>query len=89
MGKRIMGKSAITFSVAVAALAGLAACQGPVNVVSVSSDAVTIRHTPDSANTAADYAARYCSQYNKKSRWRSSSSEPTNEELTIYDCVPL
>jgi hypothetical protein len=83
-----MGARSLKLASAVIALAGLAACHGPVNVVSVSSDAVMIRHTPDSSNVATDYANRYCYQYGKKARWRSSSSEPTNESLTIYDCVP-
>ncbi len=83
-----MGARSLKLVFVISALAGLAACHGPVNVVSVSSDAVTIRHTPDSANVATDYANRYCSQYGKKAHWRSSSSEPTNESLTIYDCVP-
>ena len=84
-----MRERSIRIAVVLAALTGLAACHGPVNVVSVSSDAVTIRHTTDSANQAADYAARYCSQYNKKAHLRSSSAEPTNEQFTIYDCVPI
>ena len=83
-----MGARSLKFAFVVIGLAGVAACRGPVNVVSVSSDAVVVRHTPDTANTATDYANRYCSQYGKKARWRSSSSEPTNESLTIYDCVP-
>ena len=84
-----MRERSIRTTIILVALAGLAACNGPVNVVSVSSDAVTIRHTADSANQAADYAARYCSQYNKKAHWRSSSAEPTSQQFTIYDCVPI
>lgn len=84
-----MGSRSLKLAFVLTGVAGLAACHGPVNVVSVSSDAVVIRHTSDSGNVAADYAARYCAQYNKRARWRSSSSEPTNENLTIYDCVPL
>jgi len=76
-------------AVVLAALTGLVACNGPVDVVSASSDAVTIRHTPDSGAEAADDAAKACSQYNKKARWRSTSAEPTNQQFTIYDCVPL
>jgi hypothetical protein len=83
-----MGARSLKFALASAAMAGLAACSGPVQTVSVSSDSVVMRHTADSGNVAADYANRYCNQYGKKARWRSSNSEPTNESLTIYDCVP-
>jgi uncharacterized protein YcfL len=84
-----MGPRAISFCLVSAAALALAACHGPVNVVSASSDAVVVRHTPDAGYAAEDQAQRYCAQYNKKARLRSTASEPTNEQLTIYDCVPL
>ncbi|HEX9464506.1 MAG TPA: hypothetical protein VGB82_18055 [Alphaproteobacteria bacterium] len=84
-----MGARSLKFVFGLTGLIGLAACQGPVQTVSVSPDAVVIRHTADSGNVAADWAARYCAQYNKRARWRSSSAEPTSQDLTIYDCVPM
>lgn len=68
---------------------GLAACAGPVEVVSANSQTITLRHTPDAGYKASDEAQRYCRQYNKIARWRSTSPEPTNQEFTIYDCVPI
>ena len=68
---------------------GVAACAGPVEVVSANSQVVTIRHTPDAAHKANDEAQRYCQQYNKMAHWRSTTSEPTSQEFTIYDCVPM
>jgi hypothetical protein len=68
---------------------GLAACAGPIEVVSANSQVVTIRHTPDAGYASEDYAQKYCGQYNKMAHWRSTASEPTNQELSIYDCVPM
>jgi len=67
----------------------LAACHGHMQVVSASSDAVTIRHTPDAGGEAQRQALSECQRYGKKDRLRSSHSEGTNETFTIWDCVPL
>ena len=73
----------------VASMIGLAACAGPIEVVSANSQAVTIRHTPDANYASESEAQKLCGQYNKMAHWRSSAAEPTNQELTIYDCVPM
>jgi len=72
-----------------AAAIGLAACAGPVDVVSANPQVITIRHTPDARYQSDSEAQKYCGQYNKTAHWRTSSSEPTNQELSIYDCVPM
>lgn len=84
-----MAPRALRLPLLLVPLLAVAACHGTVNVVSANSDTVTIRHTPSTGGEAANEAERYCAQYNKKARLRSSAPEPTNEQYTIYDCVPL
>lgn len=72
-----------------AAAVGLAACAGPVEVVSANPQVITIRHTADAGHRAEQEAQRYCRQYAKIAHWRSTTSEPTNQQFTIYDCVPM
>ena len=67
----------------------VAACAGPVEVVSANPQVITIRHTADAGYRAEQEAQRYCRQYAKIAHWRSTSSEPTNQQFTIYDCVPM
>ena len=75
--------------VSAAATMTLAACAGPVEVVSANSQVVTLRHSADAGYKAEHYAQDYCHRYNKVAHWRSSTPEPTNQEFTIYDCVPM
>jgi hypothetical protein len=70
-----------------AALA-LAACAGGSHVESASSDAITVRHSVDSSSDAASQAAKECQNFGKKARLRSSHSDATTDQLSIYDCVP-
>jgi len=84
-----MGARAAKFGCLLAAAIGLAACAGPVEVVSANPQVITIRHTPDAGYASQSEAQRYCAQYNKTAHWRSTASEPTNQELSIYDCVPM
>jgi hypothetical protein len=72
-----------------ASMIGLAACAGPIEVVSANPQVITIRHTPDANYASESEAQRYCGQYNKTAHWRTTSAEPTNQELSIYDCVPM
>jgi ABC-type glycerol-3-phosphate transport system substrate-binding protein len=69
-----------------AALA-LASCAGGMRVESASSDAVTIRHSPD--RDASAQALRECQNFGKKARLRSNHSDATTDQLSIYDCVPM
>src|SRR3954466_8525061 len=57
------------------AAVALAACHGQMQVVSASSDAVTIRHTPDAGSAAERQAWAECQRFGKKERLRSSHSE--------------
>ena len=82
------GRAAMSGLVVAVALA-LGACAGPVEVVSANPQVITIRHTPDARYQSDSEAQRYCGQYNKTAHWRTSNSEPTNQQLTIYDCVPM
>ncbi len=84
-----MGMRALSVGLCVASAIALAGCSGPVEVVSANSQVVTLRHSPDAGYKASDYAQRYCQQYGKVAHWRSSSGEPTNQEYSIYDCVPM
>ncbi len=83
------GTRAAQIGVVLASMIGLAACAGPVEVVSANPQVITIRHTPDARYQADSEAQRYCGQYNKTAHWRSSSGEPTNQDYSIYDCVPM
>jgi hypothetical protein len=76
-------------AIAVATLSlGLAACAGPVEVVSASTDAVTVRHTADSGGEAERQAVNNCSRFGKRARLRSNHSEQGGGQVfTIYDCV--
>jgi len=84
MGRRVAA-SGVVFVIALA----LGACAGPVEVVSANPQVITIRHTPDARYQSDSEAQRYCGQYNKTAHWRTSTAEPTNQELTIYDCMPM
>lgn len=84
-----MGTRFVQVGLVLASMIGLAACAGPIEVVSANSQAVTIRHTPDSGYQSDSTAQQYCGQYNKAAHWRSTAAEPTNQELSIYDCVPM
>ena len=84
MGRRVAASGVVL----VIALA-LGACAGPVEVVSANPQVITIRHTPDARYQSDSEAQRYCGQYNKTAHWRTSTAEPTNQELTIYDCMPM
>ncbi len=84
MGRRVAA-SGVVLAVALA----LGACAGPVEVVSANPQVITIRHTADARYQSDSEAQRYCGQYNKTAHWRTSTSEPTNQELTIYDCMPM
>ncbi|MBV8534510.1 MAG: hypothetical protein JO128_02895 [Alphaproteobacteria bacterium] len=84
MGRRVAA-SGMLFATALA----LGACAGPVEVVSANPQVITIRHSPDARYQSDSEAQRYCGQYNKAAHWRTSNSEPTNQQLTIYDCVPM
>lgn len=84
-----MGRRAAAAVVCILGTVGLAGCAGPIQVVSANPQVVTIRHTADAGYKAEDYAQRYCRQYNKVAHWRTTTSEPTNQELSIYDCVPM
>jgi hypothetical protein len=83
------GTRAARLGFALLAMIGLAACAGPMEVVSANPQVITIRHTPDAGYQAQSEAQRYCGQYNKTAHWRTTQTEPTNQELTIYDCVPM
>jgi hypothetical protein len=74
------------------ALAGLstlalASCAGGMRVESASSDAVTIRHSVD--RNADSEATTQCQNFGKKARLRSTHSDSTTEQLSIYDCVAM
>ena len=84
-----MGVRVVTSGLILAVTLALAACAGPVEVVSANPQVITIRHTPDARYQSDSEAQRYCGQYNKTAHWRTSSSEPTNQDLSIYDCVPM
>jgi hypothetical protein len=71
-----------------AALA-LASCAGGSHVESASSDAVTVRHSTDSSSDALAQATHECQNFGKKARLRSSHSDATTQQLSIYDCVPM
>ncbi|HTY66733.1 MAG TPA: hypothetical protein VMH36_08785 [Alphaproteobacteria bacterium] len=83
--RRRVAASGVVFVIALA----LGACAGPVEVVSANPQVITIRHTPDARYQSDSEAQRYCGQYNKTAHWRTSTAEPTNQELTIYDCMPM
>ncbi len=84
-----MGRVATTFLLlSTASLLSLTACSGPVEVVSADSQAVTIRHSPDAGYEASEEAQEACGQYHKLARERSTHHESTNQDFSIYDCVP-
>jgi hypothetical protein len=84
-----MGQRAASAVVCILGVIGLAGCASPIQVVSANPQVVTIRHGADSRYVADNYAQQYCQQYNKAAHWRTTTSEPTNQQLSIYDCVPL
>jgi hypothetical protein len=65
----------------------LTACAGGLKVESASSDAVTIRHSAD--RDASAQATHECQNFGKKARLRSTHSDATSDQLSIYDCVPM
>ena len=68
---------------------GVAACAGPVETVSASSDATMMRYSAGSESDAARKANDNCNQYGKKARWRSNHPDASPQTTAIYDCVPL
>jgi ABC-type glycerol-3-phosphate transport system substrate-binding protein len=78
-----------TLALAAFASLVLAACAGGLHVVSASSDAVTIRHSPDRNSDAESRAMTECQNFGKKARLRSSHSDASTERFSIFDCVPM
>jgi hypothetical protein len=73
------------FVYVVLAAVSLVGCAGGLEVVSASSDAVTIRASPDRDTDSA--ANSECDKFGKKARQRSRHTESTNQNFVIYDCV--
>jgi hypothetical protein len=67
----------------------LASCAGGSRVESASSDAVTVRHSVDSGSDASSQATRECQNFGKKARLRSTHSDSTSSQVSIYDCVAM
>lgn len=78
----------IRTSLAVLALALLAACTGGPRVSSSTTDAVTVEYAGDASNEAAQKAADECARYGKRARLRNVANQAnTSGRLAIYDCV--
>ena len=78
-----------TLALAGFAALALAACAGGSHVESASSDAVTVRHSVDSGSDAGSQALTECQKFGKKARLRSTHSDSTTDQLSIYDCVAM
>ncbi len=68
--------------------AALTACAGPVEVMSASTDAVTVRHTADAGGSAQTEAVNRCAQYNKRAQLRNTQDDGNGRKVAIYNCIP-
>jgi len=64
----------------------LAGCTGGMNVESATTDAVTIHYMEGRKDAADAEAAKQCSAFGKRAKFRNTHDE-SNKKWAVYDCV--